>query len=333
MDDIVPELLKKIRDDFDNRYKSNDSVKRIIEKITSGEASYEDAYEYAYEVGEMLSKSFLNNLSSDVLPDGKMYYNIAQRILDPTMKQDYMLITDVTSKIQTFLNKKSNIGIKAIIPELNQDRIDGIVNRISSEDNFSNVSWILKDPIKNFSINIVDDSIKENVEFHAKSGMKPKIVRKLSGNCCDWCRSLAGTYVYPNVPDDVYRRHNNCRCTVDYYPGDGKVQNVHSKAWQTEKERDKIEIRKTIGISKQKDETRLEKAKRNQNEKGLEFILKIVNHPKLLQSYGYKINFGGDGLFQFHPEKGSHHKGPYYKISTGKGGTKRYELDGNEKKD
>lgn len=47
---------------------------------------------------------------------------------------------------------------------------------------------------------------------------------------------------------DVYRRHQRCRCTVDYYPGDGKVQNVHTKEWETKEENDRIEKRKIIGL-------------------------------------------------------------------------------------
>lgn len=48
---------------------------------------------------------------------------------------------------------------------------------------------------------------------------------------------------------------------------------------------------------------------------------------------GYKVNFGGDGILQYHPEKNSHHNGAYYKISTGKEGRKRYDLEGEEKTD
>ena len=48
---------------------------------------------------------------------------------------------------------------------------------------------------------------------------------------------------------------------------------------------------------------------------------------------GYKVNFSDGGLFQYHPAKKSHHGGAYYKISTGKGGIKRYELDGTEKQE
>ena len=44
---------------------------------------------------------------------------------------------------------------------------------------------------------------------------------------------------------------------------------------------------------------------------------------------GYRTSFKGDGYFQYHPTKGSHHNGAYYKINNGKIG-KRYDLDGNE---
>ncbi len=45
---------------------------------------------------------------------------------------------------------------------------------------------------------------------------------------------------------------------------------------------------------------------------------------------GYRVNFSDDGVFQYHPANGSHHHGAYYKISTAKGGTKRYDLNGKE---
>lgn len=43
---------------------------------------------------------------------------------------------------------------------------------------------------------------------------------------------------------------------------------------------------------------------------------------------GFRVNYNGDGLFQYHPS-GFHHGGRgYYKISNGKQGTTRYNLDG-----
>ncbi len=47
---------------------------------------------------------------------------------------------------------------------------------------------------------------------------------------------------------------------------------------------------------------------------------------------GYRINYRGDGYLQYHPP-GSHHGDAYYKRSSAKDGTKRYNLDGSEKHD
>lgn len=367
MEDITPGLLKRIQENFQEQFDKSKVISDLYAKVRDGTATYAEANVFAIEVGNILAGTYKRNISSDVLPDGKMYYNIAQRIINSTMTNNFFLITDVTNQVQQSLNEAAHIGIKPITPELNQDRIDGIVNRVSDEDIYDDVAWILDEPIINFSQSIVDDAIRENAEFHASAGMSPKIVRKLAGGCCDWCRALAGTYRYPDgVPEDLYRRHRYCRCTVEYYPGDGSRQNSHTKQWRNEKERDKIEERKSVGIKPQATETPAEKEKRIEKENGMEFADKIAAHPKMLQAYtpeglkvslersgyevktlskgkykgvtfedggGFKVNFGGDGILQYHPEKGSHHGGAYYKISTGKGGTKHYELDGTEKKD
>lgn len=248
MDDIAPELLERIRQDFNNAYTNSEKITSLLAKVKAGRATYAEANEYAVELGEILASAYNKNITSAVLPDGQMYYNIAKRIIEPTMSNNYNLIADISMQVQKSLNETAGIGIKAIRPELNSDRIDGIVNRISSEA-FENVKWLLNEPIKNFSQSVIDDSIKANSEFQGKAGLTPRIVRKLSGECCEWCARLAGKYTYPDVPPDVYRRHQRCRCTVDYDPGSGKVQNVHSKQWKTKDESDKIEVRKLIGLN------------------------------------------------------------------------------------
>jgi hypothetical protein len=249
MKDIVPELLETISKDFEDRFVSNTKISRIHKLIESGEATYEEANEFATEVGEILAECFKGHLSSDVLPDGRMYYNIADRVLNPTFGHNHELISEAAAQIQTDLNKASGFGIKGIAPPLNQDRIDGIIERVSNEPVFDDIKWILDEPVINFSQSIVDDTVKANVDFQFKAGLAPKIVRKEFGNCCDWCREVAGTYEYPEVPKDVFRRHRFCRCSVEYYPGDGRKQNIHTKKWIDPEKDAKIEARKSIGLS------------------------------------------------------------------------------------
>lgn len=109
--------------------------------------------------------------------------------------------------------------------------------------------WLIEKPvIENLLGDIILSSIEKNSSFQYQSGMQPKIVRRSSGRCCEWCDRIAGTYSYPNVPQDVYRRHKNCDCTVDYYPGDGKKQDVWTKKWSEDK--DILEQRKKVGLDK-----------------------------------------------------------------------------------
>lgn len=241
--DIVPELLEKLENEFVNKYSNNKKINNAVKKIKTGKATHQDSNEFAYECGKILAEVFKGNISPEDLPDGKMYYNIADRVLNDTLGRNYKLISDYSADVQTSLNKSSGLRIKGVKPPKNQDRINGLIEKVQ-EKTYEETKWVLQEPIINFSQSIVDDTIKTNVDFHNKLGLRPKIVRKMNGKCCDWCKEVEGEYEYPNVPKDVFRRHRFCRCTVEYEPGNGKRQNVHTKKWQDIDNDEKIEKRK-----------------------------------------------------------------------------------------
>lgn len=248
MEDIAPDLLEQLKARFTDRVSVNPKIRVLYKKIKDGSATYADAGEYAYSVGEALSQVFGEIITRDALPDGRMYYNIADRVIRPMMEKDHEMISEATAMVQEALNRKTGIGIKAQTVAVDEDRIEGIVNKVSGAEQFEDVAWVLDEPLKNFSQAVVDSTLKENVNFHGRSGLSPKIIRKSERKCCKWCSDLDGEFDYPDVPDDVYRRHERCRCVVEYDPGDGRRQNVHTKKLTAPGERDIIEIRKRIGM-------------------------------------------------------------------------------------
>ena len=254
--DIVPELLSEIEDDFNARYVSDQTIKSISDLVVEGKATYVDANEYAIRTGEILANVFKQHISSDILPNGRMYYNIADRMLNPTLGNNHELISDVVAQIQTELNHAEGIGIKGLKAPLNTDRIKGLIDRISSEEDYDKVSWLLDEPVINFSQNVVDDTIKTNAEFHAQSGLRPTIIRTAESGACKWCKEVAGKYQYPDVPEDVWRRHERCRCTLEYDPGDNTRRNVWTKQARTIAAEEAIEERKQFAA---KDETNIVK--------------------------------------------------------------------------
>lgn len=247
--DIVPELLAMIEKEFDSKTLQSSKLKKAIKLLQSKKATYLDANDFAIEVGEILADVLSDSITSKVLPDGKMYYNIAERILNSTLEKNFSLISGYAIDVQAQLNHNDRLRMRAQSPTINQDRIDGIINKLTSYDDFESAKWLLDEPVVNFSQSIVDETIKVNAEFHAKAGLQPIITRRVAGHACEWCKNLAGTYDYYDAPDDIYRRHKRCRCTVEYKPGNGRRQDVWSKDWKDPDRSSKLEMRKNIGIS------------------------------------------------------------------------------------
>lgn len=218
--DIAPGLLARIRKDF-------------LE--LAGEPPAADTYtaaaEYAERVGAALAEALRRNLTADALPDGRLYWNLADRVVRPLLEDAYARITDIAAAVQQTLNQQAGFGLAPQRTVPDPDRVDGLLNKLSQAEHFEDVQWVLDEPVCTFSRMAVDDTLKANVEFQGKAGLRPRVVRIAESGCCKWCASLAGSYDYPQVPRDVYRRHERCRCRVEYDPGEGRRQNVWDKHW------------------------------------------------------------------------------------------------------
>ena len=263
MDDIAPELLAKIEAAFKAECEKDTFLKNRYEKIQAGTATYTEAHNFAARVGAILAGVFGREITADALPDGRMYYNIAQRVLTPMLTEAAEIISDAAVQVQKSLNAAAGIGIKPIRAEVDAGRIEGFVNKVSSAERFEDVASVLGEPVTRYAQSVVDDTIKANADFQRKAGLRPKITRDAGANCCQWCADLEGTYIYGDHPDEIFQRHAFCRCTVTYDPGDGKITDVWSKKeygsraeaiearreWNEKVEQTRKEARQLIGLT------------------------------------------------------------------------------------
>ena len=248
MEDIAPALIADVTDEFHRLYEKSDRIRYLLEKVREGTATYAEAQQYSLEVSRLIGAAYGKHVSSAVLPDGRMYYNISSRLIPATLDENYKAVSDYAVKVQKKLNENARIGIAAKAAEKDADRVEGLVNLASSADQYDDVAGQLQTAFENYSQSIVDKTIQANASLQYRAGLSPKIIRRAERKCCRWCSDLAGEYEYPGVPDDVYRRHENCRCTVEYDPGSGKRQNVHTKRLTSPREHDIIEERKRFNL-------------------------------------------------------------------------------------
>lgn len=344
-DDVAPQLLEAIRNSFEALYREDRQIAEILARMDEGTVTHLVTQDYAVRVGELVSEAMRRNLSSGVLPDGKMYYNIAERTIRPAMQTGHDLVNDIAVRVDRELRRRANISIKPIRPSMSDKRIKAIEDKACSAEWFDDVAYVLDEPVKNTVQSFADTFMEENVEGLMKFGLRPKVTRRVVGSCCDWCAEKAGTYIRGEEPEGFYRRHDYCRCTVTYDPGTGKVQDAHSKKWYNspgELIEASIAEREDLLLQLKRHPARLgsytpARLKKELEEAGYEVMpLGRGFHAgrRFEDGGGFRVNFAEDGgYFQYHPKEGSHHGGEYYKFCSGKGGQIRYDKDGNENED
>ena len=248
--DIVPVLNEQIQSSFKNYCLKDRKLTQISKRIRDGTANQLDAHDYAEHLGENLSRALVSNLTADNLPNGTLYYNIAQRTVIPGLEENYSLINDIAADIQAIADKKTNIGLGAVKADFPSGRINGLIDKMTADNIVleKTIIW-LAEPIINNSAAFFDDFVRANAEFREKVGLRATITRTVAPGCCDWCNAMAGTYDYNNIPDNIFRRHEFCRCSVTYQ-SEKTSQNVWSKkTWESTPE--ELERRENIGKTTQ----------------------------------------------------------------------------------
>lgn len=239
-EDIGLELLEKIQSRFEQEYFGNEEITAILSKTETAKAGFEEVHEYAVILGVLLAAAISEYVTPETLPDGRLYYNIAQKILEPTLRNNYDLVNSLAADVQRILDEKQGIHLMPQKAEFPAERVNDIINAASQSGiERATVERRLTSPVETLSISFYDDYIRSNAEFRSQAGLDAYITRTAVADCCKWCTALAGKYKYPkNTPKDVFRRHDNCRCRV-VYECEKVRQHVHSKRyWSDEEERE-----------------------------------------------------------------------------------------------
>ena len=229
-DDVSQKILDAVIKDFEKKYSKSKTIEKLLKKIETGKASHMDSYSFAEKVSDFLNYSIKKNMTGNTLPNGKLYYHIAEEVLTPLLKNNHALVTNYAKDVQTLLNKKDDIPFKGRTAKCNTDRIEGICSEYSRADAFDDTVEELGASIENYTLSCVDDTILENVKFLNDLGYHEVVERHAESDACKWCKSIEGTYDYSsNMDTTIFRRHKRCKCTVYCSRKKNEYQDVWSK--------------------------------------------------------------------------------------------------------
>ena len=229
--DISPELYEKIVTRFDELRYADKTCEAMRKKFQSGAATYREGGKYAERVGKHLSQALEEVLTEDVLPNGTLYYNIAENTLGKALYMDAELINETAQQIQTGINEKAGIRLKPVRVSPDEERIHGLVNAAANAGSIEEATVMLGEPVINFTRSVMDSNIKANAEFQTKAGLDVRVEREYDDvglhngtDVCEWCERRAGTWTYDKAMSvGAFERHENCGCTIDYVVKKGAV--------------------------------------------------------------------------------------------------------------
>lgn len=237
-EDIAPALHDKIERDFIKAVNADAEIERIRNRIAKKRATHRDTQLFAIRIGDHAADALTKNIREDILPDGRLYFNIANRTVRPQLETNYELIADTAVEIQQQLNDAAGIRLKAQKAPISENRLQGLIDKMVSYPLFGAAAWLLAEPVKNWTQHVADETISENADFQSRSGILVVITREVYANCCDWCEEAAGSFNFGEQPDNFYQRHEFCRCMISSKSQkSGKASNVYANRMR-EQERD-----------------------------------------------------------------------------------------------
>lgn len=134
MTDIVPALYEKILNDFNIQVNSNAEVRAFLRKKLNGKATSEDVSLYAGALGHCASEALLKNLTPETVPDGILYWNIADRTVRPLLEEVYKRVNEAASEITQIEDEKLGINVKPQWGEFPEERIKALLDQLAGLD-------------------------------------------------------------------------------------------------------------------------------------------------------------------------------------------------------
>ena len=221
MNDLVEVLRSKSADD--------PALRALLKSIDSGKANFRDTAQYSirysHQLGNILSENVL-----DIPPD------VRETAAEELLKYGYDDMNTILAEVQKSLDEQAGIHIRPQKADFPSERVQHFAHSLidpTVEDS------IIKRRARSGSETITksfhDSFIKKNAQFRNDAGLKCYITREGS-NCCKWCSEVAGRYEFGSQPSDIFRRHDNCDCTIDYdgqkLRGKLNADGSRSKTWE-----------------------------------------------------------------------------------------------------
>lgn len=215
---------------YEKRLRDSPTIKDMAARA----ATYKDAQGYATKTAEALLDVINRFVDVTALTQDE-----ALELFPAVLERNYTEVAQICAKVQQKINKSAGLGLKALEPEFNLEKAQGLATAITDAEE------ITQDYIRNLIINnsrsIVDDTVRINAEAESNMGLTVHITRRYDDvglhdgkTPCQWCLDREGEWdSYPEAhAAGVFERHPGCGCVIEYHVGKTHTWSNSKGGWK-----------------------------------------------------------------------------------------------------
>ena len=206
------ELYQIVRKEIDVRAFYDPNYRAIQKKIDDQKADFNDTARLSRLLSQILGEKLAKHILE--LPSDEGRSELCQQLL----KDFFDEINHKLAQVQSSLDKKNGISLNPVQPSFPTERVQNVAGSLNdSRASDETIQRRCRNAVANVANTMHDSFIQVNAKFRNNAGLFVQVTRTGGAECCDWCAQVSGTFWgYNRDLREVFRRHDNCTCTITY---------------------------------------------------------------------------------------------------------------------
>ena len=215
-----------VQEEVRQRIEHDALLARLRKKIDSGKGTFDDSFAYSDRAGRLLGEIFAQRLPGIPLAE-------REALCVELLRDRYTDINSLCDAVQKALDQANGLHLKPQRAPFEEARAHKIGHSTADQTVPEKTQQRRgRSATETATRSMHDDRMQAEAKFRSRAGLKCYITRKTDGKCCEWCSAMAGRYEYHSEPKDVYRRHDNCGCSVTYENGRQRQDVWSKRTWE-----------------------------------------------------------------------------------------------------
>lgn len=130
MKDVTPGLLEELNKTFEQKLAIHPQIRAYKKKLEAEKLDEKSVALFIREMVSLAAATVASVLRPEKLPDGKLYWNIAEGVLVPFLKDVVSQMSNIAVSAQKTADQKQNINIKVAGIRYPEGQIRSYLNMI-----------------------------------------------------------------------------------------------------------------------------------------------------------------------------------------------------------